>query len=161
MVFDNWCSFFSDVCSDINRTSIFHINSICFWTTLTCLLGIQTSDFWGPPKRGRFSFTTSIQKSPFWSNRDRVHFDMFFWGVHTSILYEKHNEISIFPLHIHHIIIKIIKKRQGFSLLMKITNLMKTIAMFKFALFCNAFQGHICGRRGAWLFGFVTRLTKY
>jgi len=161
MVFDNLCSFFSDVVSDIHRTSIFPINSLRFWTTLTCLRGTQTCDFWGPPKRGRFSFKTSIQKSHFWSNRDRLHFDMFFFGVHTSILYEKRNEIQTFPLNIHHTIINILKKGQGFSLLTKNINFMKTIHMFKFDLFCNAFQRNMFGHHGVWLFGVVTRLTKY
>ena len=139
----------------------FLINSLRFWTTLTCLRGTQTCDCWGPPKRGRFSFTTSIQKSPFWSNRDRLHFDMFVVGVHTSILYEKRNEIQTFSLTIHDKIIKIIEKGPGFSLLTKTINFMKTIHMLKFAVFCNAFQGHMCGHHGVWLFGFFTRLPKY
>ena len=132
-----------------------------FLTTLTCLLGIQKYHFGGPPKNTRFSFNSSIQIWPFWWNRDRVHFDMFFVGVHTSILYETRNGIQTFSLNIYDRIINIFKKGQGFSLLTKHINLMKTIDMFKFALFCNAFQGNICGHRGVLLFGFVTRLTKY
>jgi hypothetical protein len=161
MVLDSLCSNFSDVCSDINRTSIFHINSWCFLTTLTCLLGIQKYHFGGPPKNTRFSFNSSIQIWPFWSNRDRVHFDMFFFGAHTLILYEKRNEIQTFSLNIHHTIIKIIKKGQGFSLLTKTINFMNTIHIFKFDLFCNVFQRNMCGHHGVWLFDFVTRLTKY
>ena len=69
--------------------------------------------------------------------------------VSTHLFYmQKHNEISIVPLNVHDIIINIIKKRQGISLLMKIINLIKTIEMFKFGLFCHAFQGNLCRRRG-------------
>ena len=73
---------------------------------------------------------------------------MFVFGVHTLILYEKRDEIQTFSLQLHHKIIKIIKQGQGFSLLTKNINLMKTIHMFNFDVFCNAFQGNMCGHHG-------------
>ena len=86
------------------------MNSCALSIKLWLAEGHQIGHFGPPQKTTSFSIKTFHRFDTFWSNRDRPHFDMFFFGVHESNYSENYKVFLIFSLNIHHEIIKILKK---------------------------------------------------
>ena len=101
------------------------MNSYAFSIKLWLAEGHQIGRFEAPQKTTPFSIKTFHKFVTFWSDRDQPHFVMFCFGVHANVYYEKQFVFQTLSLKKHHQIIKIIKKRQGFSLLLKMQYFMQ------------------------------------
>ena len=98
-------------------------------------LGSQKSWFLSASKNVSFPYITPLQICNFWSKSGPTRFWHILFDAPNSNFDEKHSDISTFSLETHHKITRIIKKRQGFSLVLKINGFAKLQNLWKYNTF--------------------------